>query len=96
MSYYFIANIKINNPADYDKYLEHIDEIFSKYKGKYLAVDSCPTVLEGKWDYTKSVLIKFHSKREFKYWYYSEDYQKILKFRLGSATCDTILIKGLD
>ena len=94
MSYYFIANIKINNPTDYDKYLVHVDKIFSKYKGEYLAVDSNPSILEGKWDYTKSVLIKFISKQDFNKWYYSEDYQKILKFRLGSATCDTILIKG--
>ena len=53
MTYYFVANIKINNPADYERYLEQVDEIFSKYKGEYLAVDPDPTILEGKWDYTK-------------------------------------------
>jgi uncharacterized protein (DUF1330 family) len=92
---YFIASIKINDPAGYDKYLEHVDEIFSKYKGEYLAVDSHPSVLEGKWNYTKCVLIKFNSKQDFNEWYYSEDYQKILKFRLGSATCDIVLVEGL-
>jgi uncharacterized protein (DUF1330 family) len=96
MTYYFVANIKIINPADYERYLEQVDEIFSKYKGEYLAVDPDPTILEGKWDYTKSVLIKFNSKQDFKDWYYSEEYQKILKFRLDSSTCDTILIGGLD
>jgi uncharacterized protein (DUF1330 family) len=96
MSHYFIANIKINNPVDYDKYLDHVDEIFSKYKGEYLAVDPNPSVLEGRWSYTKSVLIKFNSKQEFNDWYYSEEYQKILKFRLDSATCDTILVEGPD
>lgn len=96
MSYYFIASIKINNPADYEKYLDSVDEIFSKYKGEYLAVDSNPVVLEGNWDYTKSVVIKFMSKQDFHDWYYSEDYQRILKYRLDSATCDTILVEGLD
>jgi uncharacterized protein (DUF1330 family) len=96
MTHYFIANIKVNDPADYEKYLDNVDEIFSKYKGEYLAVDSNPSVLEGGWNYTKSVLIKFNSKQDFNDWYYSEDYQKILKFRLDSASCDTILVAGLD
>ncbi len=96
MSYYFIASIKINNPADYEKYLDSVDEIFSKYKGEYLAVDSNPIIIEGNWNYTKSVLIKFSSKQDFLDWYNSEDYQRILKFRLASAICDTILVEGLD
>jgi uncharacterized protein (DUF1330 family) len=96
MSYYFVANIKINDPDEYNKYLEDVDEIFSKYQGEYLSVDSSPVVLEGKWGYTKSVLIKFNSKQDFNDWYYSEAYQRILKFRLNSAVCDTILIEGTE
>jgi uncharacterized protein (DUF1330 family) len=96
MTHYFVAQIKINDPAEYNKYLEHFDGIFSKYKGEYLAIDESPTLLEGNWDYTKSVLIKFNSKQDFEDWYYSEDYQKILKHRLASAKCDTILLEGLD
>jgi uncharacterized protein (DUF1330 family) len=41
-------------------------------------------------------LIKFNSKEEFEEWYYSEDYQKILKHRLNAAECDTILLEGID
>ena len=96
MTHYFVAQIKINDPTEYDKYLENFDDIFSKYKGEYLAIDESPTLLEGIWDYTKSVLIKFNSKQDFEDWYYSEDYQKILKHRLSSAKCDTILLEGLD
>jgi uncharacterized protein (DUF1330 family) len=96
MSYYFAANIRINDPAEYDLYLEHFDEIFSRYNGEYLAIDESPDILEGSWEYTKSVLVKFGSREEFDAWYYSDDYQKILKHRLNSAGCDTILLKGLE
>jgi uncharacterized protein (DUF1330 family) len=96
MKHYFVAQIKIRDPVEYEKYLEKFDEIFSRFKGEYLAIDETPTLLEGKWDYTKSVLIKFNSKQDFEDWYYSEDYQKILKHRLNSAKCDTILLEGLD
>ncbi len=96
MAYYFVAQIRINDQAEYEQYLDQIDEVFSLYNGEYLAVDEKPVVLEGHWNYTKSVLIRFNSKQEFEDWYFSEAYQKILRYRLNSSTCDTILIKGLD
>jgi uncharacterized protein (DUF1330 family) len=96
MTHYFIAQIKINDPDEYDMYLDKFDDIFSRYKGEYLAIDLSPTLLEGDWSYTKSVLIKFNSKKDFEDWYYSDDYQKILKHRLNASKCDTILIEGVD
>ena len=96
MKHYFVAQIKINANDEYEKYLENFDGIFSKYKGKYLAIDESPTLLEGTWDYTKSVLVEFNTKDEFEAWYYSDDYQQILKFRLRAAKCDSILLKGLE
>jgi uncharacterized protein (DUF1330 family) len=96
MIHYFVAQIKINNPDEYEKYLERFDDIFSQYKGEYLAIDESPTLLEGDWNYTKSVLIKFNSQQDFEDWYYSDDYQLILKHRLKASKCDTILIEGFD
>ena len=96
MTHFFVAQIRINDPVEYGKYLDKFDDIFSKYKGEYLAIDESPTLLEGNWDYTKSVLIKFNNKKDFEDWYYSEDYQKILKHRLNSSRCDTILLEGLE
>jgi uncharacterized protein (DUF1330 family) len=96
MAHYFVAQIKINDPIEYDKYLENFDEIFSCYNGEYLAIDESPTLLEGNWDYTKSVLVKFNNKKDFEDWYYSDEYQKILKYRLNASKCDTILVKGVE
>ena len=96
MDYYFIAQIRINDDDEYQKYIDKAGAIFKKYKGEYLSVDNEPDLLEGKWDYTRTVLIKFKSKDDFEDWYYSDDYQEILKYRLKGADCDTILIKGLD
>jgi uncharacterized protein (DUF1330 family) len=96
MNYYFVAQIRINDLSEYEKYLEKVDEVFSRYNGEYLASDESPTLLEGDWNYTKSVIMKFNSKEDFEKWYYSDDYQKILKHRLNSARCDSILVKGKE
>jgi uncharacterized protein (DUF1330 family) len=96
MNYYFFANIRINDPNEYQKYLDKVDEVCEKFNVEYLVVDESPLILEGIWDYTKSVLIKFNSKEDFEKWYFSPEYQKILKYRLHSAKCDSILVKGLE
>jgi uncharacterized protein (DUF1330 family) len=95
MSHYFIAQIKIHNEAEYRKYIEKSGEVFAKYNGKYLAVDNNPAVLEGNWNYTRTVLIEFESKSDFDAWYGSDSYQEILEHRLKGATCDTILVEGI-
>lgn len=91
MSCYFIAQIKINDQDEYKKYLNDASSIFSKYNGKYLAVDKNPEILEGEWNYSRIVLIKFPNKNELKKWYNSKEYQTILKYRLNAAKCDSII-----
>jgi uncharacterized protein (DUF1330 family) len=49
MSSYFVAQINVHNYQEYEKYLESFDDIFSRYKGEYLAIDESPTLLEGEW-----------------------------------------------
>ncbi|MCK5463983.1 MAG: DUF1330 domain-containing protein [Bacteroidales bacterium] len=34
--------------------------------------------------------------KDFDVWYKSDDYQKILQYRLKAADCGTILIRGLS
>ncbi len=92
--YYFVANIQIINVDEYNKYVNKVDDVFSKYNGKYLALDDNPQLLEGDWNYTRSVIISFENEIDFDSWYNSKDYQEILKYRLNSAKCDTVLIKG--
>lgn len=96
MSAYFIANIRLTDEAEYDKYLEECSQVFEKFNGEYLAVDESPVVLEGQWKYTKAVLIRFPDAEALLEWYRSEDYQRILKYRLLGSECDTILVHGLD
>ena len=94
MDHYFIAQIKIRDEEEYRKYIEGADEVFSKYNGKYLAVDNHPEIIEGKWDYTRMVIITFNNRSDFESWYYSGEYQEILKYRLGAAICDSVLVEG--
>ena len=94
MSVYFMANIRIKDDQDYQRYLDQSEEIFARYKGSYLAVDNEPEVLEGDWNYSRAIIIRFDNKKDFDAWYRSEEYQEILKYRLFASECDAILIQG--
>lgn len=96
MNYYFIAQIRIKDASEYQKYIDRAGEIFRKFNGTYLSVENDPVILEGKWDYTRTVLIRFESKKDFEDWYNSDEYREILAYRLHAADCDSILIKGLE
>lgn len=89
-----MANILICNDQEYQSYLDRSEEVFARYKGSYLAVDSSPKVLEGEWKYSRAVLIHFDKQADFDAWYRSDEYQEILKYRLSASECDTILIQG--
>lgn len=94
MSCYFVANIRMRNREEYDKYLASCDEVFAAFKGRYLAVDESPRLLEGSYPYTKTVLIEFPSQQDLEDWYFSPAYQEIAKHRLAGADCDTIMVRG--
>lgn len=94
MSVYFVANIRIRDEREYGEYLAGADEAFRASGGEYLAVDESPEVLEGGWDYTKTVIIRFPDEETLKKWYGSPAYQRILGHRLAAAECDTIIVHG--
>jgi uncharacterized protein (DUF1330 family) len=96
MSCYFVAQIQIHDKDEYQKYLDGVDQVFSKFNGKYLAVDRNPEVLEGNWSYSRVVIIQFPNEKELRSWYESPEYQILVQHRLKAAKCDTLLIKGLD
>ena len=94
MSCYFMANIKVNDAQEYQKYLDGAEEVFARFKGTYLAVDNQPEVLEGSWNYSRVVLIRFENKEDLEAWYGSMEYQEILRYRLSASFCDSLLIHG--
>lgn len=95
MSCYFVAQIQIYDKDEYQKYLNGVDEVFSKFNGKYLAVDENPDILEGSWSYSRAIIIEFPNETDLRRWYESPEYQALVQHRLKAAKCDTLIVKGL-
>ncbi|HUX08782.1 MAG TPA: DUF1330 domain-containing protein [Acidobacteriota bacterium] len=96
MSAYFVARIRIHDEALYRKYLETAGRVCERYEAEFLAVDNAPRTLEGKQFNGRVVLIRFPSEEALERWYFSDDYQEILRFRLAAADCEAVMVKGLE
>ena len=96
MNVYFIANIRMKDAEAYHPYLKDVDEILAKYSGEYLALEDNPRVLEGDWPYTRLALVRFPDEESLNRWYFSDEYQAILRYRLDNAECDTIIVQGKE
>ena len=59
--------------------------------GKVISVDENPIILEGEWDYSRLVMIRFNNEAEARCWYHSPEYQSLLKYRLNAATGTVLL-----
>jgi len=93
MSCYFIAQIKIHDRAEYQKYLDGYDEIFSTYRGIVVAVDEEPLVLEGEWPFDRTVLIRFPDSAEARRWYESPEYMELVRHRHASSKANIVLVE---
>ena len=96
MSCYFVARINIHDREKYKLYEEGFDQIFANYQGKVVAVDDNPTVLEGKRQHSRLVLIRFPNKAEAKRWYDSAEYQALAQYRFEASTAEIVLVNGRD
>ena len=94
MSVYILAKIDITDRQVYAKYEEGFMAIFKRYGGRLLSVDEDPTVLEGTWPETRTVMAEFKDKESAMKWYQSPEYQELLQHRLQASSADIIVVQG--
>lgn len=95
MSVYAVALIDIQDRDEYGSYEQGFMDVFSKYEGRLLAVDESPTVLEGEWPWTRTVLLEFPDEGKLNAWYQSADYQKLARHRFNASRAAVAVLTGL-
>ncbi|MCH2185683.1 DUF1330 domain-containing protein [Myxococcota bacterium] len=96
LAVYIIAEFAIHNRGEYDRYDAAFMTVFEKFDGRLLSVDETPTILEGEWSSTRSVLLWFPSEGSAMEWMESDDYKAIVGHRLAGSTGRARLVKGLE
>ena len=96
MSAYITAQITIHDRETYGQYEAGFMDIFAPYGGKLLAVDEAPSVLEGDWDCTRTIIAEFPDRDAALAWYKSDAYQALMQHRLAASTGRIALLAGLS
>ena len=61
MSAYVIAQINLKSKDGYKEYVDKVPKTIKSFGGEYLVRAGEFKSLEGKWDFTRNVVIKFPS-----------------------------------
>ena len=94
MPAYIIALEVINDRDEFDKYRAGVHAVLKKYQGEIVVSNEDVEVFEGKWPYTKTVVVRFPSIEQAKQWYNSEEYREVVQHRFRAADTDLILVDG--
>jgi uncharacterized protein (DUF1330 family) len=95
MPAYFIARVKINDSAQYEKYLQAVPDIIIKYNGKVKVRTESSITLEGPEENRRIIMIEFDSVESTKRFYYSDEYQNAKKLRENAAIGEIIVVDGI-
>ncbi|TPG33117.1 DUF1330 domain-containing protein [Mycolicibacterium hodleri] len=89
---YVIITEVVNDPAAMAEY----GKLAARAMGDatILAFDMAPTVIEGEWPATQTVVMEFESVQAASEWYYSDAYQQAAKIRQGAADCNGVIVSG--
>ena len=96
MTVYALAQLTIHDRTRYDRYQSRFMDVLRRHKGRVLAADESPQVVEGTWGREKVVLLSFADEAAYRAFAESADYQAIAVDRLAGADAVVLLVKGID
>lgn len=95
MTVYILAQLKFADRSAYDRYQARFMDVFRKFRGRLLAADEHPTLLEGSSDREKIVLMSFPDADEARAFMSDSAYLAISKDRHAGADTVSWLVGGL-
>lgn len=95
MTVHAIAQLRFTDRAAYDRYQHRFMEIFERHRGRLLAADDQPAIVEGVSDREKIVLMSFPDEAAFRAWADSPEYQAISVDRRAGADAVVMLVRGI-
>ncbi|MBS1793700.1 MAG: DUF1330 domain-containing protein [Acidobacteria bacterium] len=96
MSVYVIAQISITDPAAYGRYQAKFMDVFRQFRGRLLAADENPRVVEGEFGREKVVLMEFPDREAFEEWAFSPEYAEIAKDRRAGSEGVVLLVNAFN
>ncbi len=94
-SAYIIANVTVTNPEQYESYKKLSTIAIQTHGAEVCVRGGAVETLEGDWQPTRVVVLKFPSLEKAKDYYHSVEYSAAIKSREGASIMKMIVVEGL-
>jgi uncharacterized protein (DUF1330 family) len=91
---YAVVTELIRDPATYMQYVEKAVRTIQQAGGRIIVADDNPTILEGEWHGSRTVILEFDSAEAARRWYDSAEYQEIVGLRHAAAESNAVILSG--
>ena len=95
MPAYLVTTITVTNPERFQEYRKLAGPAVAQYGGKFLVRGGERTVLEGKFEANRLVVVEFPSSEDAKKFYNSPEYQAARQKRIGACDFNMVLAEGV-
>jgi uncharacterized protein (DUF1330 family) len=95
MTVYIVAQLRFTDRSRYDRYQQRFMDVFRRFDGRLLAADESPTLLEGRSEIQKLVMMSFPDEAAARRFIEDPDYAEISKDRHAGAQTTSFLARGL-
>ncbi|WHZ10975.1 MAG: hypothetical protein OJF60_001414 [Burkholderiaceae bacterium] len=92
---YVIAYIDVTNPAQYEEYKKLSSAAMEQHGAQVCVRGGRTEPLEGDWNPTRVVVLKFASFERAKAFYHSSEYGRARQARAGAAVMNMIAVEGV-
>ena len=94
---YILANLVVQDPAQYRNYEKGFFPILKRFSGELVTYDDKPDTLEGDSPRPgRVILLKFPSEEQARAWYADPEYQKLSEYRRAGTKLEFLtLVRGL-
>ena len=93
---YIIARVRVDDMEMYSKYTAQTPDAAAKFGGKFLVRNGKREAVEGPEEERRVVVIEYPTFEAARDFYYSDEYQEIVKIRHAASEGEMLLIEGYE
>ena len=95
MAAFVIVDSEIKNLDGMQEYIEKVGATLQPHGGQPIIAGTNIEAIEGDWNPSRIVIVRFPNMESAKAWYNSPAYQEILPIRTANTDDKLILVEGL-
>ena len=95
MAVYLIVDVEVKDPAAYQRYRAEVPALIRKHGGEYVVLGGKHEVVEGNWQPTRIVVLRFPDRGSAMAFVDDPEYRPLKELRHRTARTDIVLVEGV-